>query len=133
MTGVQTCALPICPHYGYARQDRKASGREPITASLVANLFKVAGASRLVAIDLHSGQIQGFFDGPVDPLTAMPVLVEGSRPEERRVGKEGRSRRAPYHQTKNHKSMGSNERCMLVSCYGHVSLGEQYIARERRY
>jgi ribose-phosphate pyrophosphokinase len=67
----------VCPHYGYARQDRKASGREPITASLVANLFKVAGASRLVAIDLHSGQIQGFFDGPVDHLTAMPVLVEG--------------------------------------------------------
>jgi ribose-phosphate pyrophosphokinase len=66
----------VCPHYGYARQDRKASGREPITAKLVANLFKAAGASRLVGVDLHSGQIQGFFDGPVDHLTAMPVLIE---------------------------------------------------------
>ena len=67
----------VCPHYGYGRQDRKATGREPITAKLVANLFKEAGASRLVGIDLHSGQIQGFFDGPVDHLTAMPVLIEG--------------------------------------------------------
>lgn len=67
----------VCPFYGYARQDRKASGREPITAKLVANLFKEAGASRLVGIDLHSGQIQGFFDGPVDHLTAMPVVVDG--------------------------------------------------------
>jgi len=66
----------VCPHYGYARQDRKSSGREPITAKLVANLFKGAGASRLIGVDLHSGQIQGFFDGPVDHLTAMPVLVE---------------------------------------------------------
>ena len=69
----------VCPHYGYARQDRKASGREPITAKLVANLFKEAGASRLVSGDLHSGQIQGFFDGPVDHLTAMPVLVDHLR------------------------------------------------------
>jgi ribose-phosphate pyrophosphokinase len=64
----------VCPFYGYARQDRKAEGREPITARLVADLFKVAGAKRMVSIDLHSGQIQGFFDGPVDHLTAMPVL-----------------------------------------------------------
>ena len=69
----------VCPHYGYARQDRKSSGREPITAKLVANLFKEAGASRLVSVDLHSGQIQGFFDGPVDHLTAMPVLVDRLR------------------------------------------------------
>ena len=69
----------VCPHYGYARQDRKASGREPITAKLVANMFKEAGASRLVSVDLHSGQIQGFFDGPVDHLTAMPVLVDHLR------------------------------------------------------
>jgi ribose-phosphate pyrophosphokinase len=66
----------VCPSFGYGRQDRKASGREPITAKLVANLFKEAGASRLVSVDLHSGQTQGFFDGPVDHLTAMPVLVE---------------------------------------------------------
>jgi ribose-phosphate pyrophosphokinase len=64
----------VCPFYGYARQDRKASGREPITAKLVADLLRVAGANRVVSVDLHSGQIQGFFDGPVDHLTAMPVL-----------------------------------------------------------
>jgi ribose-phosphate pyrophosphokinase len=64
----------VCPFYGYARQDRKAEGREPITAKLVADLFKAAGAKRMISIDLHSGQIQGFFDGPVDHLTAMPVL-----------------------------------------------------------
>jgi ribose-phosphate pyrophosphokinase len=64
----------VCPFYGYARQDRKATGREPITARLVANMFRAAGAKRMVSVDLHSGQIQGFFDGPVDHLTAMPVL-----------------------------------------------------------
>jgi len=66
----------VMPFYGYARQDRKAEGREPITAKLVANMFTVAGAGRLVSVDLHSGQIQGFFDQPFDHLTAMPVLVE---------------------------------------------------------
>jgi ribose-phosphate pyrophosphokinase len=64
----------VCPFYGYARQDRKAEGREPITARLVADMFKAAGAKRMISIDLHAGQIQGFFDGPVDHLTAMPVL-----------------------------------------------------------
>ncbi|QQS26452.1 MAG: ribose-phosphate diphosphokinase [Actinomycetota bacterium] len=64
----------VCPFYGYARQDRKAEGREPITARLVADLFKTAGAKRMVSIDLHSGQIQGFFEGPVDHLTALPVI-----------------------------------------------------------
>ncbi len=66
----------VMPFYGYARQDRKSEGREPITARLVADLFSAAGASRLVSVDLHSGQIQGFFNGPVDHLTAMPVLVD---------------------------------------------------------
>jgi ribose-phosphate pyrophosphokinase len=66
----------VMPFYGYGRQDRKAEGREPITAKLVANMFAVAGAGRLVSVDLHSGQIQGFFDNPFDHLTAMPVLVE---------------------------------------------------------
>ena len=66
----------VCPFYGYARQDRKAEGREPITARLVADLFRAAGAKRMISIDLHSGQIQGFFDGPVDHLTAMPVLED---------------------------------------------------------
>jgi ribose-phosphate pyrophosphokinase len=64
----------VCPFYGYARQDRKAEGREPITARLVADMFKAAGAKRMISIDLHAGQIQGFFDGPVDHLTALPVL-----------------------------------------------------------
>ncbi|MBK9180537.1 MAG: ribose-phosphate diphosphokinase [Acidimicrobiales bacterium] len=66
----------VCPFYGYSRQDRKAEGREPITARLLADLLKAAGAKRMVSVDLHSGQIQGFFSGPVDHLTAMPVLVE---------------------------------------------------------
>ena len=65
----------VCPFYGYARQDRKASGREPITAKLVADFLRVAGANRIVSVDLHSGQIQGFFDGPVDHLTAMHPLL----------------------------------------------------------
>ena len=66
----------VCPYYGYSRQDRKATGREPITAKLVADMFQVAGADRVVSVDLHSGQIQGFFDVPFDHLTATPVLVE---------------------------------------------------------
>ena len=66
----------VCPYYGYARQDRKSEGREPITARLVADMFKAAGAKRMISLDLHAGQIQGFFDGPVDHLTAMPVLEE---------------------------------------------------------
>lgn len=66
----------VVPFYGYARQDRKAAGREPITAKLLADMLTVAGADRVVSIDLHSGQIQGFFDIPVDHLTAIPVLVE---------------------------------------------------------
>jgi ribose-phosphate pyrophosphokinase len=66
----------VCPLYGYARQDRKAEGREPIAAKLVADLLSAAGASRMLSVDLHSGQIQGFFDKPVDHLTAMPVLLD---------------------------------------------------------
>ena len=69
----------VCPFYGYARQDRKAEGREPITARLLANMFSAAGTGRMVSVDLHSGQIQGFFDKPVDHLTAMPVLVDYMR------------------------------------------------------
>lgn len=69
----------VCPYYGYSRQDRKASGREPITAKLVADMLAVAGADRVVSVDLHSGQIQGFFDGPVDHLTAMPLLADRLR------------------------------------------------------
>jgi len=66
----------VMPYYGYARQDRKSKGREPITAKLVADLFTAAGVDRLMSVDLHSGQIQGFFNGPLDHLTAMPVLLD---------------------------------------------------------
>jgi len=66
----------VMPFYGYGRQDRKAEPREPITAKLVANMFTAAGAGRLLSVDLHSGQIQGFIDNPFDHLTAMPVLVD---------------------------------------------------------
>ena len=66
----------VCPFYGYARQDRKAEGREPITARLLADLITAAGADRVVSVDLHTGQIQGFFDMPVDHLTALPLLTE---------------------------------------------------------
>ena len=66
----------VSPFYGYARQDRKAEGREPITARLVADMFTVSGADRVVTVDLHTGQIQGFFNYPVDHLTAVPVIAE---------------------------------------------------------
>ena len=65
----------VIPHFGYARQDRKAASREPISARLVANLIEKAGADRVVAMDLHSDQIQGFFNIPVDTLTALPILA----------------------------------------------------------
>jgi ribose-phosphate pyrophosphokinase len=64
----------VIPYYGYAKQDKKTKGREPISAKVVANLLKVTGAKRLVTMDLHAAQIQGFFDLPVDNLMAMPVL-----------------------------------------------------------
>ena len=66
----------VMPFYGYARQDKKHRGREPISARLIADLFATAGADRLIAVDLHTAQIQGFFDGPVDHLMAMPILTE---------------------------------------------------------
>ncbi|HET8671569.1 MAG TPA: ribose-phosphate diphosphokinase [Candidatus Saccharimonadales bacterium] len=95
----------VCPFMGYARQDRKASGREPISARLVVDIFKTAGADRIVSVDLHSGQIQGFFDGPFDHLIAMPVLVEHLR-----------------------KTVGAN--CVIVSPdAGRVKLSERYVKR----
>ena len=66
----------VAPFYPYARQDKKGRGREPISARLMADLFKAAGADRIMSVDLHAAQIQGFFDGPVDHLFAMPVLLE---------------------------------------------------------
>jgi ribose-phosphate pyrophosphokinase len=74
----------ILPFYGYARQDKKHLGREPISARLIADLFLTAGADRLMTVDLHTAQIQGFFDGPVDHLLAMPILT---RHVKRRYGK----------------------------------------------
>jgi len=65
----------VMPFYGYARQDKKHLGREPISARLMADLFKTAGANRLITVDLHTSQIQGFFDGPVDHLAALPLLA----------------------------------------------------------
>jgi len=65
----------VTPFYGYARQDKKHRGREPISARLIADLFRTAGADRLMAVDLHTAQIQGFFDGPVDHLFALPLLA----------------------------------------------------------
>jgi ribose-phosphate pyrophosphokinase len=66
----------VMPFYGYARQDKKHRGREPISARLMADLFKTAGADRLISVDLHADQIQGYFDGPVDHLMALPILTE---------------------------------------------------------
>src|SRR5215210_2905042 len=66
----------VMPFYGYARQDKKHRGREPISARLMSDLFKTAGADRLIAVDLHADQIQGFFDGPVDHLMALPIMAD---------------------------------------------------------
>jgi ribose-phosphate pyrophosphokinase len=65
----------VAPFFGYARQDKKSRGREPVSARLMADLFRTAGAHRLMAVDLHTAQIQGFFDGPVDHLFALPTLA----------------------------------------------------------
>src|SRR5665647_2503527 len=66
----------VIPYYAYARQDRKTRGREPISAKLMANLLTTAGVSRVITVDLHAGQIQGFFDIPVDHLPGVPLLAE---------------------------------------------------------
>ncbi len=86
----------VCPFYGYARQDRKAEGREPITARLLADMLTVAGADRVVTVDLHTGQIQGFFDFPVDHLTAVPLLADHMAEElDPKQRGHGRRRRTP--------------------------------------
>ena len=108
----------VCPYYGYSRQDRKAEGREPITAKLVADMFRAAGAKRMVSVDLHSGQIQGFFDGPVDHLTAMPVLLRahgdprrrpGRRVARRRPGEGGRALRQRPPRRPGHRAQASGQ------------------------
>jgi ribose-phosphate pyrophosphokinase len=80
--------IAVCPYYGYARADRKARSREAITARLLADMLTTAGADRVVSVDLHTGQIQGFFNKPLDHLTALPLLVSwlvGRFPEENLV------------------------------------------------
>lgn len=69
----------VIPYLGYSRQDRKSKGREPISARMVCDMFSAAGTDRLISVDLHSGQIMGFFDGPFDHLTCMPVLLDHLR------------------------------------------------------
>ncbi|MEZ6191696.1 MAG: ribose-phosphate pyrophosphokinase [Phycisphaerales bacterium] len=76
----------VIPYYGYARQDRKDEGRTPITAKLVANLITAAGADRVLTMDLHAAQIQGFFDIPVDHLSAAPVILDYIRELRRQTG-----------------------------------------------
>lgn len=66
----------VMPFWGYSRQDKKHRGREPISARLMADLFKTAGADRIITVDLHADQLQGFFDGPVDHLMALPILTD---------------------------------------------------------
>ena len=66
----------VVPFYGYSRQDKKHRGREPISARLISDLYKTAGANRILTVDLHTAQIQGFFDGPVDHLFALPILAD---------------------------------------------------------
>src|SRR5690606_18379879 len=66
----------VLPFYGYARQDKKHKGREPISARLIADMFATAGADRMMSVDLHTAQLQGFFNGPVDHLWAMPLLTD---------------------------------------------------------
>src|SRR4030095_16639803 len=70
----------VIPYYGYARQDRKLAPRTPITAKLVADLMSAGGCDRVVSMDLHAGQIQGFFNVPFDHLFALPVFLEDLRP-----------------------------------------------------
>ena len=66
----------VMPFWGYSRQDKKHRGREPISARLMADMFKTAGADRIITVDLHADQLQGFFDGPVDHLMALPILTD---------------------------------------------------------
>ncbi|HEY2834285.1 MAG TPA: ribose-phosphate diphosphokinase [Sporichthyaceae bacterium] len=77
----------VVPFYGYSRQDKKHKGREPISSRLLADLFRTAGADRLISVDLHTAQIQGFFDGPVDHLFALPLLTRyvGNRVDRSRL------------------------------------------------
>ena len=108
----------VAPFYPYARQDKKHRGREPISARLIADLFKTAGADRIMAIDLHTAQIQGFFDGPVDHLFALPLLADyvgdkygGAGPRRRLAGhRPGADRRAVGRRTRRRARSRSSTR-----------------------
>jgi len=113
----------VVPYYGYARQDRKVAPRVPISAKLVADLITTAGASRVLTVDLHAGQIQGFFDVPVDNVYATPVLLEYLRgrigrrdvtvisPDAGGVERAARLRQAPGRQPRHHRqAAGAPER-----------------------
>ena len=103
----------VIPYYGYARQDRKVAPRMPITAKLVADLISTAGTDRVLCIDLHAGQIQGFFNIPVDNLYATPVLLPAIQSfgnehlhhlaRRRRRGARARLRQAPRRQARDHR------------------------------
>ena len=93
--------IAVTPWYGYSRQDKKSAPREPITARLVAEVLETAGIDRLVTMDLHAGQVQGFFSKPVDHMTAMPILTQfvqdrlgEPRPRDHRPGRRPREARA---------------------------------------
>ena len=77
----------VIPYYGYARQDRKAKARDPITSKLVANMIMAAGADRVITMDLHANQIQGYFDIPVDHLVGMPLLADYFKEKASQIGK----------------------------------------------
>lgn len=96
----------VAPFYPYSRQDKKGRGREPISARLVADLYKTAGADRIISVDLHTAQIQGFFDGPVDHLFAIPLLAEHIR-----------------------KSVGDDDVTVVSPDTGRVRVAEQWAER----
>ncbi len=92
--------IAVTPWYGYSRQDKKSAPREPISARLVAEMLETAGIDRLVTMDLHAGQMQGFFSKPVDHMTAMPILTQfvqdrlgGRGPRDHRAGRRPREAR----------------------------------------
>ena len=126
----------VLPFYGYARQDKKHRGREPISARLIADLFKTAGADRLISVDLHTAQIQGFFDGPVDHLFALPLLadhiqarlagradhgrVPGRRPRPRGRALDRRAGRARWPSSTSAATPTCPTRCKVLEVVGDV-------------
>jgi ribose-phosphate pyrophosphokinase len=96
----------VMPFWGYSRQDKKHKGREPISARLIADLFKTAGADRIISVDLHADQLQGYFDGPVDHLMALPVLTDYIR-----------------------QKYGDQQLCVVSPDAGRIKVAERWAAR----